>query len=190
MSEEGMPRLIITTQNTTKEFTLDSDAYTLGRSATNDIVIDDLVVSRKHARLERTPDGYRITDAGSSNGLQYGTEMITEKILKDGDVLYIGESVSLTYSAPAKEPEPVPATPQEPVKELEPVTVMPPVQAKEPVPAPIPAPPPPPMAKPVQPAPVSQSKPLFSWQLVVLLIVLFIVALAAGYLIGHSVLSP
>jgi hypothetical protein len=188
MSEEGMPRLVITTQNTTNEFTLDRDAYTIGRSATNDIVIDDLVVSRKHARLERTPDGYKITDAGSSNGLQYGTEMITEKILKDGDVLYIGEAVSLTYSAPVMEPEPVPATPQAPVKEPEPVTVMPPVPSKEP--APVPAPPPPTVAKPVRPAPASQSKPLFSWQLVVLLIVLFIVALAAGYLISHFVLSP
>lgn len=175
MSEEGMPRLVITTQNTTAEFTLDRDTYTVGRSATNDIVIDDLVVSRQHARLERTPDSYKITDVGSSNGLQYGTEMITEKILKDGDMLYIGETVSLTYSAPVREPEPIPVVPQLPITE--------PAQ----VPA---APPPPPKAAPVPTAPSSRSKPAFSWQLAVLLIGLFAISLAAGYLISHFVLSP
>ena len=104
MSEEGKPRLVITTPQATSEFTLEQDAYTVGRSATNDIVVDDPIVSRQHARLERTPEGYKITDLGSLNGLLYGTEAITERILKDGDVLYIGDSISLTYSVPVEEP--------------------------------------------------------------------------------------
>lgn len=107
----GMPRLIVTTHHTTTEFALDRDTFTIGRSPGNDIVIDNPVISRQHARLERTQDGYRITDLGSSNGLQYGPDKITEKILRDGDVIRIADSVSLTYIVPAAETVPVPAGP-------------------------------------------------------------------------------
>jgi hypothetical protein len=109
MSGQGMPRLVITTGHTTKEFTLDRDTLIIGRSTASDIVIDDPVVSRQHARLERTHDSYKIVDLGSANGLMYGPEAITEKMLRDGDVLRITDSVSLTYRAPVKAPEAVPA---------------------------------------------------------------------------------
>ena len=41
----------------------------IGRAPDNDLVVDDLIVSRYHAELRSTPDGhYEITDLGSPNG--------------------------------------------------------------------------------------------------------------------------
>ena len=36
-------------------------SITVGRLPDNDVVLDDLLVSRRHARLERTPEGWRLT---------------------------------------------------------------------------------------------------------------------------------
>ena len=41
----------------------------IGRAPDNDLVLDDLIVSRYHAELRSTPDGrYEIADLGSHNG--------------------------------------------------------------------------------------------------------------------------
>ena len=98
-----MPKLVVTTYQGTTEFTLDRQFLTIGRGSNNDLVIDDPVVSRQHARLERTPHGYKIIDLGSANGLKYKKLSFTEKTLEDGDVLWISDTVSLTYKAPVTE---------------------------------------------------------------------------------------
>ena len=41
---------------------------TLGRDAGNSIVLADPSVSGRHASIERTRDGWRIVDSGSTNG--------------------------------------------------------------------------------------------------------------------------
>jgi pSer/pThr/pTyr-binding forkhead associated (FHA) protein len=63
------PDLIVTTTQGSVEFPLEKGTITIGRSTTNDIVIDDLVVSRSHAEIRSTPEGYVIKDLGSTNGL-------------------------------------------------------------------------------------------------------------------------
>ncbi|MEM8922840.1 MAG: ATP-binding cassette domain-containing protein [Actinomycetota bacterium] len=40
-----------------------------GRGRYADVVVDETVVSRKHAQLHRGPDGWFVTDLGSANGL-------------------------------------------------------------------------------------------------------------------------
>lgn len=47
-----------------------AEAITLGRESANDIVIDHPLASRRHARLERSDDGFLIRDLGSTNGTQ------------------------------------------------------------------------------------------------------------------------
>ena len=54
--------LLVTTPSGTKEFFLQDASLTFGRSLDNSLVIDQPVVSRHHARLERTPLGYRIEE--------------------------------------------------------------------------------------------------------------------------------
>jgi pSer/pThr/pTyr-binding forkhead associated (FHA) protein len=43
--------------------------YSIGRDETNDVVLSDPSVSRRHAELVDTGDGtYKLVDSGSSNG--------------------------------------------------------------------------------------------------------------------------
>lgn len=96
------PNLIITTPQGEREFSLTQDTLTIGRDAANDITIDNQAVSRHHAKLQRTPQGYEITDLGSTNGLTFESTLTPRKLLANGDILWISESVSLSYKAPVE----------------------------------------------------------------------------------------
>jgi hypothetical protein len=83
--------------------------YTIGRDATNAIVIADGSVSSKHARVVRTPDGFTLEDLNSRNGTFVNGERVTgTTLLKDNDVVRFGR-VILTFNA-ATEEVPGPAT--------------------------------------------------------------------------------
>lgn len=62
----------------------------VGREATCEIVVPDRQVSRHHARLTLTDEGYRLEDLGSKNGTHYnGQPLETPVLLKDGDIIQI-----------------------------------------------------------------------------------------------------
>jgi ABC-type multidrug transport system ATPase subunit/pSer/pThr/pTyr-binding forkhead associated (FHA) protein len=107
----ALPRLVVKTPDGTRDHTLDRAALTLGREPGNDIVVDDPVVSRRHARLARVAQGYEITDLDSANGLTFQGARVSKRLLADGDEVWITNSVSLTYqtapAAPAAEPRAV-----------------------------------------------------------------------------------
>ncbi|HEY6497110.1 MAG TPA: DUF1707 and FHA domain-containing protein [Trebonia sp.] len=44
------------------------DRFTIGRDASCDLAIADMSVSRQHAQLERTADGWQLSDLESTNG--------------------------------------------------------------------------------------------------------------------------
>jgi len=68
------------------------DALTqLGRHPDSEISLDDITVSRRHAQIERTPDGYVVSDAGSLNGTYVNQERIDRTVLRHGDELQIGK---------------------------------------------------------------------------------------------------
>ncbi|MFG3201010.1 FHA domain-containing protein [Streptomyces sp. NPDC048192] len=63
----------------------------IGRAADNDLVVDDLVVSRRHAELRAHPDGtYEIVDLGSHNGTYLNGRPVTRAPIRPGDVVGIG----------------------------------------------------------------------------------------------------
>jgi ABC transport system ATP-binding/permease protein len=66
---------------------------TVGRLPDNDVVLDDLLVSRRHARLDLTPAGARITDLGTGNGTYVNGRRVTEAVLAPGDVIGIGHAL-------------------------------------------------------------------------------------------------
>ena len=72
-------------------FTLKSDVTRLGRHPDSEIMLDDITVSRRHASLERTAEGYVVTDAGSLNGTYVNQERIERAVLHHGDELQIGK---------------------------------------------------------------------------------------------------
>jgi hypothetical protein len=71
-------------------FELDDTVTTLGRHPESDIFLDDITVSRRHAEVRRTPEGYRVRDVGSLNGSYLNRRRIDEAELTDGDELQIG----------------------------------------------------------------------------------------------------
>lgn len=65
---------------------------TVGRHPANDLVLQDEKVSRTHARIIRTPEGYIIEDLKSANGSFVNERKITRQVLKDGDEIRVGDT--------------------------------------------------------------------------------------------------
>ncbi|MET9803218.1 FHA domain-containing protein [Streptomyces sp. NPDC006368] len=65
----------------------------IGRGPDNDLVVDDLTVSRRHAELEAHPDGtYWIHDVGSHNGTFLNGRRVTLDRVTADDIVGIGHS--------------------------------------------------------------------------------------------------
>ncbi|MCS7030303.1 MAG: FHA domain-containing protein [Gloeomargarita sp. SKYG116] len=99
LASTGLAFLVITTPQGTRKVPLVAERILLGRHPACDIVIEEGVVSARHARLERQPDGgYEIIDLDSSNGLFHNGQRVQRRQLRSGDVLTIGNNrVTLTY---------------------------------------------------------------------------------------------
>lgn len=65
----------------------------IGRSSDCDIVIvNDPKCSRKHAKVELTPQGFEIQSLSASNALKVNGEAVQTILLQDGDVIGIGDT--------------------------------------------------------------------------------------------------
>ncbi len=74
------------------KFNLTKDEITLGRDPGSDIFLDDITVSRNHAKITVDKNSVSIEDAGSLNGTYVNQEIIEEsKILNSDDELQIGK---------------------------------------------------------------------------------------------------
>jgi pSer/pThr/pTyr-binding forkhead associated (FHA) protein len=69
----------------------DSDVLTIGRSPQSDLFLDDVTVSRHHARVIRDANGYLVEDLNSLNGTYVNRKRIERDRLSDGDELQIGK---------------------------------------------------------------------------------------------------
>ncbi len=81
-------------------YELTDDVMNLGRDITNQLVINDREVSRHHLRFVRGADGYTMEDLGSTNGTFINGRRVTgATLLKNGDMIGLGETVTLGYEA-------------------------------------------------------------------------------------------
>lgn len=62
----------------------------IGRSLTADVRFDDPTVSRRHALIVRHPDGVRVLDDRSLNGVFVNGERVEWRVLQDGDEIVVG----------------------------------------------------------------------------------------------------
>ncbi len=103
-------------------FEISKDATTLGRDISNDIVINDRETSRHHLRLMRSGDTITIEDLGSTNGTFVNGKRVSGVTpLQNGDMIGLGETVTLALEifglqqtpppaqAPTPDPLPLPA---------------------------------------------------------------------------------
>ncbi|MEU7059545.1 FHA domain-containing protein [Streptomyces sp. NPDC046197] len=92
-SAVSRPGLTGTFRQPTTVRPLPTRAVRVGRAEDNDLVVDDLVVSRHHAELRAHPDGtYEIVDLGSHNGTFLDGQPVTRARIGPGDIVGIGHS--------------------------------------------------------------------------------------------------
>jgi phosphoserine phosphatase RsbU/P len=95
-----MPRLIVraTPSHGDSVVELSRLRTTIGRSARNDLCVEDPFASRLHAEVRRKGDSYWISDLGSANGTMVnGARLRTPALLHDRDQVRIGET-EIEYS--------------------------------------------------------------------------------------------
>lgn len=65
---------------------------TIGRGTQADLMVSDPAASRLHARVDWTLDGYLIVDLGSANGTVVNGKAVSQRLLRDGDVVTLGST--------------------------------------------------------------------------------------------------
>jgi len=83
LDESGKPR---------ERISLTRTPITIGRLSTNDVVISDSNVSRRHAELRRNGELWTLVDLGSTNGSVVNGKLAKEHSLKSGDRISFGTS--------------------------------------------------------------------------------------------------
>jgi len=78
------------------EYNLDQEETTVGRKPENDIHVDNLAVSGRHARVLMIGDKAILEDLGSTNGSFVNNKRITKHVLQHGDNILIGKH-TLTF---------------------------------------------------------------------------------------------
>ena len=67
------------------------DQFSIGRDASCDLAIADVTVSRRHAQLERTQDGWLLIDLESTNGTRVNGWRVRGKVpVRVGDLVSFG----------------------------------------------------------------------------------------------------
>jgi pSer/pThr/pTyr-binding forkhead associated (FHA) protein len=85
-----MASLIVQNGTHSVTYELVSDIVMIGRGPLNDIVIDNPVVSARHAMITKFGDSYWLKDLNSTNGTHINGLLFTEGELKDGDTIRFG----------------------------------------------------------------------------------------------------
>lgn len=70
---------------------LGDEVLTIGRSPHSDLFLDDVTVSRHHARIVRDEHGFLVEDLNSLNGTYVNRRRIERHLLTHGDELQIGK---------------------------------------------------------------------------------------------------
>ena len=91
-------RILLMIDNTVlKEYIIDQNEIIIGRDGNSDICIDNIAVSRNHARITKGPDDYLVEDMGSINGTFVNGHWVSKKPLNAGDEISIGKYSLVIY---------------------------------------------------------------------------------------------
>lgn len=101
MNTSGARLIIRHGSSSQQEYELGGEATIFGREAMNDVALYDPEVSRRHAQITFQGGRYIIEDLGSTNGTFVNERRITTPTpLHNGDVIEMGETVSITFQSP------------------------------------------------------------------------------------------
>ncbi|MCP4807696.1 MAG: sigma 54-dependent Fis family transcriptional regulator [Proteobacteria bacterium] len=76
---------------------VDADVLHIGAKGTNDVILNDTTVSRRHAEVVRTREGVILRDCGSTNGTFVGPMRVKEVFLTPDMTFKVGKS-ELTFT--------------------------------------------------------------------------------------------
>jgi pSer/pThr/pTyr-binding forkhead associated (FHA) protein len=117
-----------------KTWYLNRPITTIGRSTENDIVLSDTAVSRRHLRVERIGNGFRVHDEGSGNGTWLNGQKASRDELFDGDRIMAGDSVLVFTTVGNVRPRPSAAErATDPAKRIGPASPPPPRTPRVPI---------------------------------------------------------
>jgi pSer/pThr/pTyr-binding forkhead associated (FHA) protein/uncharacterized RDD family membrane protein YckC len=86
-----MAKIIINpTSSSKREVPLARTIVSIGRDPSNDVILPDAMVSRRHAVIEYRGNQYFLRDCNSSNGSVVNGDRVSERGLRDGDLVAIG----------------------------------------------------------------------------------------------------
>ncbi|MEY3019857.1 MAG: hypothetical protein RLZZ272_841 [Actinomycetota bacterium] len=83
-------------------YLLDREDTTIGRHPEAHVFLDDVTVSRRHARVLRSGDGFVLEDLGSLNGTYVAGARVDGRRLESGDELQVGRFKLLFLLGPAR----------------------------------------------------------------------------------------
>ncbi len=95
-----------------REYTIGTAPLVIGREAGCDIVVPNKDVSRRHAEIFQSPQGYVLVDSSTNGSFVNGERIEAQRVLARADVLRIGDHEFRFYADRA--PEPAPAAPPAP----------------------------------------------------------------------------
>jgi hypothetical protein len=90
-SEEKAMLIINRGSNLGSRFLITTQGASIGRSSSSDVFLDDVTVSRSHAKIESTSSGFTLKDSGSLNGTYVNNSSVAEHVLHSGDQIQIGK---------------------------------------------------------------------------------------------------
>ena len=82
-------------------FPLAASVMLIGRDEDADIRVDEPLVSRAHARIERRGTSFFVLDLGSTNLTRVNGDPVHERELRDGDEVRFGRARCRFVSPPA-----------------------------------------------------------------------------------------
>ena len=89
-----------------KEYTLDNNSLSIGRKHENDIQLNDLTISGRHAIIANNNGTTYVEDLGSTNGTLVNGNHISKVTLQHGNVVQIGHHLFSYMSNESEQYEP------------------------------------------------------------------------------------
>ena len=81
-----------------REYTITGDTLVFGRDASSDVVVGGTEVSRRHAEIQATPDGYVLNDLSVNGSYVNGERVGRQHLLARADVIRIGHDEFRFYA--------------------------------------------------------------------------------------------
>jgi hypothetical protein len=118
-----IPRGAFLIINGRRHYSLNRPVVNIGRQLDNHLVLDDALVSRRHAQLRARDGQFLLTDLESKHGVRVNNTGVREWVLQPGDVFRLGnteliygddreESITQPFAPPRPAPDSPPKDPE------------------------------------------------------------------------------